>query len=57
MPEHAEHFAAHGFADMLSNTVQSGQITQPDLRKIHVYEEGSPHFGDQAVIATFQRTK
>lgn len=51
----AEHFASRGFADMLSETVRNGQITQPDLDKIQVYEEGSPHFGDQAVIATFCR--
>lgn len=53
----AEHFASRGFADMLADTVQSGQITQPALHKIQVYEEGSPHFGDQAVIATFTRAK
>lgn len=53
----AEHFAARGFADMFAETVRGGQITPPELHKVHVYEEGSPHFGDQAVIATFQRVK
>lgn len=53
----AEHFAARGFADMFAETVRAGLITQPDLHKIQVYEEGSPHFGDQAVIATFTRAK
>lgn len=53
----AEHFASRGFADMLSNTVLGGHITQPDLHKVQVYEKGSPHFGDQAVIATFTRAK
>lgn len=51
----AEHFESRGFADMLSKTSESGQISSPDLHKIQVYEEGSPHFGDQAVIATFRR--
>lgn len=53
----AEHFASRGFADMFSKTVRSGHITAPDIHRIHVYEEGSPHFGDQAVIATFQRVE
>ncbi len=51
----AEHFASRGFAEMLSKTVQGGYITSPDLHRVQVYEEGSPHFGDQAVIAIFQR--
>jgi len=51
----AEHFDSRGFADMFSGTSQSGLISPPYLHKIQVYEEGSPHFGDQAVIATFRR--
>lgn len=51
----AEHFESRGFADMLSGTSQRGQISSPYLHKIQVYEEGSVHFGDQAVIATFHR--
>lgn len=53
----AEHFASRGFADMFSKTVRSGHITAPDIHRIHVYEEGSLHFGDQAVITTFQRVE
>lgn len=51
----AEHFALRGFADMLTSRASCHQITPPDLHNIQVYEEGSPHFGDQAVIATFRR--
>lgn len=53
----AEHFASRGFANMLDDVDRNGQITTPGLHKIQVYEEGSPHFGDQAVIATFRRIK
>ncbi|MEK7295341.1 MAG: class I SAM-dependent methyltransferase, partial [Actinomycetota bacterium] len=51
----AEHFALHGFGDMLAKEASRQQITPPELHKIQVYEEGSRHFGDQAVIATFRR--
>ncbi len=51
----AEHFGARGFADMLASIRHLGHIDSLSLDKIQVYEEGSPHFGDQAVIATFRR--
>lgn len=51
----AEHFESRGFGEMLAITGRSGQIESIDLHKVQVYEEGSPHFGDQAVIATFNR--
>ena len=51
----AEHFDSRGFADVLSKANLSGDITSPVFHKIQVYEEGSPHYGDQAVIATFSR--
>jgi predicted TPR repeat methyltransferase len=51
----AEHYSLRGFAEMLAKTAHSGQISQPDVHNIQVYEEGSPHFGDEAVIATFSR--
>ena len=51
----AEHFESRGFAELLANATLSGDITAPGFHKIQVYEEGSPHFGDQAVIATFSR--
>lgn len=51
----AEHFESRGFAEILAKTNRDGLITTPDLHKIQVYEQGSPHFGDQAVVATFRR--
>ncbi len=51
----AEHFQSRGFAEILAKATRDGLITSPDLPKIQVYERGSPHFGDQAVVATFQR--
>ncbi|MEO5974970.1 MAG: class I SAM-dependent methyltransferase [Ilumatobacteraceae bacterium] len=51
----AEHFSSRGFAEMLDITERSGHIESLDLHRVQVYEQGSPHFGDQAVIATFRR--
>lgn len=51
----AEHFDTRDFAGMLASMTQKGLIDSPTFHKIQVYEEGSPHFGDQAVIATFRR--
>lgn len=51
----AEHFDSRGFADVLLNANGCGDIAAPVFHKIQVYEEGSPHYGDQAVIATFSR--
>ncbi len=51
----AEHFEGRGFADAFAQMASSRQITEPIFQKIHVYEQGSPHFGDQSVTARFFR--
>ena len=51
----AEHFAAKGFEAYLAGLVAEGAITEPVYQRIHVYEEGSPHYGDQSVVSRFQR--
>ena len=51
----AEHFAAKGFDTFLSELVARNVITAPRYERIHVYEEGSPHYGDQSVVSLFAR--
>lgn len=51
----AEHFAAKDFATYLSALVSDGLITDPIYDRIDVYDQGSPHYGDQSVVSLFQR--
>ena len=51
----AEHFAAKGFAAHIQGLHASGAIGEPTFERIHVYEPGSPHYGDQSVVSRFQR--
>lgn len=51
----AEHFAAKGFEAFIRNLSAAGEISEPEFQKIHVYEPGSPHYGDQSVVSRFQR--
>ena len=48
-----EHFEAKAFAAQLDSLVLLGEITEPEILRIDVYEPGSVHYGDQArVIVT-----
>lgn len=51
----AEHFAAKGFETYIQQLAAAGEISDPDFQRIHVYEPGSPHYGDQSVVSRFQR--
>ncbi len=51
----AEHFAAKAFESELQSLEREGKISKPIFQKIHVYEEGSPHYGDQSVTVRFMR--
>lgn len=51
----AEHFAAKGFDTVLAGLVAEQLITEPTYQRIDVYEQGSPHYGDQSVVSRFQR--
>lgn len=51
----AEHFAAKGFEAFIRELANTGRIGEPVFEKIHVYEPGSPHYGDQSVVSRFQR--
>ncbi len=51
----AEHFAGLGFDEEFAALAKNGQICAPTFEKIHVYDVGSPHYGDQSVTARFVR--
>ena len=51
----AEHFEMKQFDRHLQQLVDGGAISAPTYERIQVYEVGSPHFGDQAVVSLFQR--
>ena len=50
-----EHFAALDFAEEFRDLASRGLISEPEIRLIEVYEEGSAHHGDQARVAIFAR--
>lgn len=51
----AEHFAARDFQGFLSGLTLQGSISTVEYQRIDVYEEGSPHYGDQSVVSLFRR--
>jgi len=52
----AMHFSSQGFAEALGSAVESKTISAPTYTDVQIYGPTSPHFGDLARIATFQRT-
>lgn len=50
-----EHFLARGFEREIADYVDRGLITMPRVERIDVYEDGSPHRGDQARVLIFSR--
>lgn len=45
-----EHFISRDFQSEIDRLQRERKITQPEILRIDVYEEGSPHFGDQARV-------
>jgi len=52
----AVHFSSQGFAATLASATTSKTISEPTFTDVQIYGPTSPHFGDLARIATFQRT-
>jgi predicted TPR repeat methyltransferase len=48
-----EHFTINGFGDALQSAVDGRIISAPTLTEVQIYDEGSPHYGDLALVATF----
>ena len=47
------HFEANGFEADLRAATDGHLISPPKLTEVQIYDEGSPHFGDLALIASF----
>jgi SAM-dependent methyltransferase len=48
-----EHFGANGFNASLQQAQFSKRISAPTFSEVQIYDEGSPHYGDLALVTTF----
>jgi predicted TPR repeat methyltransferase len=48
-----EHFVANGFVVALQQATDNQLISAPVFTEVQIYDEGSPHYGDLAIITTF----
>lgn len=53
----SKHFSSQGFGEALKNAHDQGRITQAQFHNVQIYGPKSPHYGDLATIAIFQRLK
>ena len=53
----SKHFSSQGFGVALKNACDQGLITQAQFHNVQIYGPESPHYGDLATIAIFQRLK
>jgi len=51
-----KHFGANGFAAALQKASDSQLISTPAFTEVQIYDEGSPHFGDLALITSLYVT-
>ena len=51
-----QHFVANDFERALQRAVAAQLITEPSFIEIQMYDEGSAHFGDVAMVALFRRS-
>ena len=47
------HFGANGFNASLQQAQVSNRISAPTFSEVQIYDEGSPHYGDLALVTTF----
>jgi len=48
-----EHFGANGFETALQIATDSQLISAPTFTEVQIYDEGSPHYGDLALVTSF----
>jgi len=48
-----EHFSANGFGSALQKATDNQLVSAPVFTEVQIYDEGSPHYGDLAIITTF----
>jgi predicted TPR repeat methyltransferase len=53
----AEHFSSQGFGAALQRATDQGLTTHAQFHNVQIYGQKSPHYGDLATIAIFQRLK
>jgi hypothetical protein len=47
------HFGANGFEAALQAANDRQLISAPTFTEVQIYDEGSPHYGDLALVTTF----
>jgi 2-polyprenyl-3-methyl-5-hydroxy-6-metoxy-1,4-benzoquinol methylase len=47
------HFNANGFSTALQAAVDRRIISTPTFTELQIYDEGSPHYGDLALVTSF----
>jgi len=50
-----QHFVGNGFERALQGAVAAQLITEPTYIEIQMYDEGSAHYGDVAMVAKFRK--
>jgi predicted TPR repeat methyltransferase len=50
-----QHFGGNGFERALQGAVAAQLITEPTYIEIQMYDEGSAHYGDVAMVAKFRK--
>lgn len=50
-----QHFVGNGFERALQGAVAAQLITEPTYIEIQMYDEGSAHYGDVAIVAKFRK--
>jgi SAM-dependent methyltransferase len=48
-----EHFGANGFETALQKATDSQLISAPSFTEVQIYDQGSPHYGDLALVTSF----
>ena len=48
-----EHFGTSGFEVVLQRATSSQRISAPAFTQVQMYDEGSPHYGDLALVTSF----
>lgn len=48
-----EHYGANGFETALQKAIDSHLISAPAFTEVQIYDEGSPHYGDLALVTSF----
>lgn len=53
----AAHFANQGFSTLFDRLVAESVVSTPLFDEVDIYDQGSPHHGDKALIASFTRLR